>query len=152
VTVAALTIGAAQTWPQEVSPAAVAPMVGTIERCVVLGELLEARSALTSAQLARRLRAHNRPVDAALSALEEYGQVRRLLPVDGGAAMFVIEDQCERAYVRCPGCGAVEALANHPFDSICRRLHGRFGLESRFADSYSRRSASGAQMRANRLI
>jgi len=108
-------------------------MVGAIERCVVLGELLEARSPLTGAQLARRLRADEPSVQAALSALERYGQVRRLLPLDGSAAVFVFESQREREFVRCPGCGSVRAVDEHPLQLLRARLRERLGQELSFS-------------------
>ena len=108
-------------------------MVGAIERRVVLGVLLEAAGPVTASQVSRRLSLDPEHSRRALSALESYGQARSLLALDGGPALFVAAERPEREYVRCPVCGAVEAVVEHPLEPLRRRLRERLGQELRLS-------------------
>ena len=108
-------------------------MVGPVQRWVVLGELIGAGEPLGVEQLGRRASLETAAIRRTLGALREYGQVRLLLALDDGPALFVPAERPTVAYLRCPACGGVSAPAEHPLAPLARQLRERFGQELRLS-------------------
>lgn len=108
-------------------------MVGVLERCVVLGELLGAPGPVTVAGLGELLPLDTEQIGRALGALESYGQVRSLIALDDGSRLFLAVEGPERAYARCRVCGAIDAVAEHPLEPMRRQLRERFGQDLRLS-------------------